>query len=118
MVAEHREVLEALLLRPLHSKRRRWGCGLEADGVEDYLAVGVLARNAQRVQRRVDHADVGAFGFDLQQVTLRTRDPHHVPEAREDDLGALGHGYAVVHAAHGEDADRATRTVDELYLIR
>src|SRR5919112_4109723 len=51
VVAEHGEVFETLLLRPLQGQRRRWGRGLEADGEEDNLAVGVLARNTQGVER-------------------------------------------------------------------
>src|SRR5215210_584526 len=115
VVAEHGEGLDALFLRPLQGQCRRWGRGLEADGVEDHLPVGVLARYAEGVKRRVDHADVSAFGLYLQQVALGAGDTHHVPKAGEDDLGALGYGYAVVNAAHREDADRAARTVDELY---
>src|SRR5215207_11527780 len=118
VVAEHGEVLDALLLRPLQGQRRRWGRGLEADGDEDNLAFGILARNAQGIEWRVDHADIRAFGLYLEQVSFRARDAHHVPKAGEDDFGTLGDGYPVVYASHWEDADRAARPVYKLYLIR
>src|ERR671917_22218 len=118
VVAEDREVLQALLLGPLQRERGRGRRGLEAYGVEDHLAVRVLARDAQGVQGGVDHPDVGALGLDLEQVPLGAGHAHHVPEAGEDDLGTLGDGYALVHPPHRQHAHRAARPVHQLDLIR
>jgi hypothetical protein len=43
-------------------------CGLEADGEEDDLLVRVVARDLQRVERRIDDAHVGRVRFRLQQA--------------------------------------------------
>ena len=52
---------DALGLRALQRQRGRRRRRLEADREEDDLAIGVLLGDPQRVERRVDHADVGAL---------------------------------------------------------
>lgn len=49
----------------------------------------------------------------LQRTALRAGHAHHVSEGGEDNVGILGDGEAVVDSAHGENADWATRAVDE-----
>jgi hypothetical protein len=61
--ADAREVRDCLCLGALERERGGGRRGLEPDRVEDDLALRVLARDPQRVERRVDHADVGALGF-------------------------------------------------------
>jgi hypothetical protein len=57
---EHGEVAEA---QPRRAKDRHGvggSCGLEADGEEDDPPQGVLPRQLERVEGRVDHAHVAA----------------------------------------------------------
>ena len=69
VVAEAGEVPYALGLRARISVSAVDGRGrLEADREEHDLALGVLAGDRQRVQRRVDHPHVGARGLGLQQA--------------------------------------------------
>ena len=70
---------------------------------------GFAARELERVERRVDHAHVGAAGLRLEQRAAAAGDAHHVAEGREDHLGPLGEGDRVVDAAHRDHADRAAR---------
>ena len=90
-VAAHAgEVLDALGPRALQRQRGRRRGRLEPDREEHHLAVGVLLGDPQRVQRRVDHADVGARGLGLEQAAVRARHPHHVAEAGEDHARRCG----------------------------
>ena len=82
---------------------------LEPDGEEHDLAVGVLDGDAQRVERRVDEADVGAARLGLEQVAVAAGHAHHVAEGREDHARRLGHGDGVVDPAHRDHAHRAAR---------
>ena len=93
--------------------RRRCG-GLEADCEKDHLALRVVDRDPQGVQRRVHEPDVGALGLGLQQVALAARHPHHVAERGEDDPGLLGHGDGIVDPAHGDHAYRTAGPVHQL----
>ena len=117
VVAHAREVLDALGLGALEGQRRRGRCGLEADREEDDLAVGVLLRDPERVERRVDHPYVGALGFGVEQASVRARDPHHVAEAREDHALGVREGDAVVHPAHRDHTDGAAGTMHELDVL-
>ena len=118
VAAHDAEVGHALGPGPLERERGGGRGRLEADGEEDDLAVGVLLGDAQRVQRRVDHPDVGARGLGFEQAAVRSRDAHHVAEAGEDDAVLVGDGDPVVDAAHGDHAHRAARPVDELDVGR
>ena len=69
-----------------HRGRRRRR--LEADREEHDLLVGVLDRDAQRVERRVHEADVGAARLRLEQAAPAAGHPHHVAEGGEDDVRA------------------------------
>src|SRR4029077_19094340 len=103
---------------PLQSQRGRGGRRLEADREEDDLPVRILLGEAQSVEGRVDHPDVGALGLDLSEGLLGARDPHHVAEAGEDHVVLGGHRDSVVDPAHRNHAYRATRPVDELHVLR
>ena len=61
-------------------------------GEEDDLAVRVLARDPQRVERRVDHADVRAVGLRVEQRAVAAGHAHHVAEAGEDHAGLVRDG--------------------------
>ena len=118
VVAHAGEVPDALGLGALQRQRGRGGGGLEADREEHHLAVGVLAGDPQRVERRVDHPHVGALGLRLEQRPLGAGDAHHVAEAREDDARLAGDRDAVVNAPHRDDAHRAARPVHQLHVGR
>jgi hypothetical protein len=110
---DHRVVLEppAIGLDDAHRVRRRRR--LEADGEEDHVAIGVLRGDGDGVERRVHDADVAAGGPHGEEVALRSRDPQHVAEAREDDAGPAGDGEGAVDHLQRRHAHRAARTVHE-----
>lgn len=100
VVAEDGKVADALALGLQDGERGRGRGRLEAECEEHDLSVGILAREGERIERRVDHPDVRAVAFRLQQRLLGTRDAHRVAEGREDHLGPLGDRDAVVDATH------------------
>jgi hypothetical protein len=69
----------ALGLQQRHRGGRRRG--LEADGEEYHLACGLAAGQGQGVERRVDHAHLGATGAGGEQATVIAGYAHHVAEA-------------------------------------
>jgi len=87
--------------------------GLEADGEEDDLAVGVRSSQLDRVERRVHHAHVAAGGAHAEQVRGAARNAQHVAEAGEDDPGARGDGQGAVDHLQRRDAHRAAGTVHQ-----
>jgi hypothetical protein len=117
-VAAHaREVRDVLNLGPLQRERRGGRGGLEPDREEDDLLVRVLLGNPEGIERRVDHAHVGAVGLCVEQRTVRARDPQHVPEAREDHVLLMGKRDAIVHATHRDHAYGTPRTVHQLDVL-
>ena len=60
---EDAEVLEALLLGAKDGRGDERDGGLEADGDEDDLLVGLLLGERERVERGVDDADVAPVGL-------------------------------------------------------
>ena len=99
---------------PLHGERGGRRRRLEPDGVEDHLLVGVLAGDAQGVERRVHDAHVGPAGLGVEEAAVAAGDADHVAEAGEDDVVVFGDGDAVVDPAHGDHAHRAPGTVHQL----
>ena len=79
---------------------------------------GLRARELERVERRVDHAHVGAARLRLEQRAAPAGHAHHVAEGREDHLRPLGERDRVVDAAHRDHADRAAGPVHEVDLGR
>ena len=118
MVADAGEVVLPLGPRAPERQRRRRGRRLKADREEHHLTVGVLARDPQRIQRRVHHPHVGPLGLGFQQRLLRPRDAQHVAKAGEDHALVTRDRDPVVDPAHRDHADRATRTVDEFDVRR
>ena len=118
VVAEHEEVAQPLRLRAHQRQRGGWRRGLEPDRVEHYLAVRVLVRDLQRVERRVHHAHIGAGGLGIEQAPVTPRHAHQVAEAREDHPGLFGDGDAVIEPPHRDDTDWTTRTMHELDVAR
>ena len=116
VVAENGEVSGAELARPHQGEGGRRRRGLEADGEEDDLAVGIPARQLQGVERRVDHAHVGAARLVLERAAAPARHPHHVAEGGEDHRRVLGERQPLVDARHRQHAHRTARPVYELEI--
>ena len=68
------------------------GCGFKTDGKEHDLLLGILFRQLQCIERRVDDANVSALGFGIEQTLRRSRDAQHVSEGSEDSVRTLGDG--------------------------
>ena len=116
MVAEDREVADPVGAGAQQRDRRRRRGRLEPDPEEDDVPLGRAAGELERVERRVDHPHVGPTRLRLEQRAAGAGDAHHVPEGREQHLGALGERDRVVDAAHRDHADRAAGAVDEVDL--
>ncbi len=119
VVHEDGEVLEVLGLRRLHRESGRRRRGLEADGKEDDLRVGVFSREGERVVRAEHHAHVGAAGPGLHQAdAVFPRHAHHVAVGAEHHAGAGGERDDLVDAADGQHAHRAAGAVNHLDVLR
>ena len=110
---EQVDVLEPRLLGREHERGGRRSRRLEADSEEDDFLGGVFASDGQRVERRIDDADVGALGLCLGKARLGARHFQHVAERREDDVVTVGVGDGLVHVVVGRDADGTARAADE-----
>ncbi len=113
VIAEQREVPDAVAPRLQHGERRARHRGFEAQREEHHLALRVHARELQGIERRVHHAHVRAVGLGLQEAALRTRDPHRIPEGRQDDLRIARERHAIIDASHRQHAHRTTGSVHE-----
>ena len=118
VAADAGEVLDALAACALERQRGGRRGRLESDREEHDLAVRVLLGDPQRVQRRVDHAHVGARGLGVEQAPsepgTRIMSPKQVkitPSwSRDRD--------PVVDAAHRDHAHGTARPVHELDVRR
>jgi len=63
VIAQQREIAGSLALGLQYRHGSARHCGLEAEGEEDDLLVRVVARDLQRVERRIDDAHVGPVRF-------------------------------------------------------
>ena len=90
------------------------GGGFEADGEEDDVASWVFAGDAEAVEGRVDHADVGAGGLGGEEVGRGAGDAQHVAVGTEDDFGTTSESECAVDEGDRCDADRATGAVDQV----
>ena len=97
---EQREVLKTLTGRAVHGHRVRRRRGLEPDREEDDLPRRIRSRDVDGVERRIDHADVGAAGLRREEVGPRSGDAEHVAEGGED------------HARPARDLDRRVDQLD------
>jgi hypothetical protein len=87
VVAVHAEIGQAPRLGLLQ-RHGRGRCGrLEADGEEHHLPVGMGARDGERIEAGVEHADVGTVRLRFQQgLPLRPRHAQHVAVGAEDHV--------------------------------
>src|SRR6266508_6342273 len=113
VIAEDREVLESLGSGAEHGHSRGRRRSLEADRHEYDALVWVLAGDLQRVQRGINHADVGTLCLRVEEGAVAARHPHHVAERGHDDTGASGQVHRVVDPPHRDYAHRAARAVHE-----
>jgi hypothetical protein len=73
-----------------------------------------LARDLQRVERRIDHADVGpGAARGEHRAPPATRNTHHVAIGRQNHPVPLGQFERIVEPPHRQHADRAPRPMDE-----
>ncbi len=114
---QHREVREALGFRAVHCHGVGRCRRLEADREEHDLALGALARESERVERRVDDAHVPAARLHLEQVVARAGHAQHVAEGAERDVGSRGDRDRAVDELERRHAHRAARAVDELHRV-
>ena len=115
VIAEHREIRQALLGGGLDRQRGRRRRGLETDGEEDDLALRVGFGELHRVERGIDHADVGAVGPGFHQaLPLGAGHAQHVGVGSEDDAVALGEADRHVEPAGGQHADRTAGAMHHL----
>jgi hypothetical protein len=68
VIAQQREIADALALGLQYRQGRARHRRFEAEGEEDDLLVRVVARDLQRVERRIDDAHVGPVRHGLQQA--------------------------------------------------
>ena len=84
MVAEDREIANALLHGAHQGERGRRRGGFESDGKEHDFFVGILSGDLERVGGRVDDADVGCRGPCVPAGCRGAGHAHHVAEGGED----------------------------------
>ena len=87
---------------------------LKAHAEEHNLLFGILDREFDSIERRVDHAYVAAAALDLEEIALGPRNAQHVAEGAEDDAGLGGDGERLVNEFERSDANRAAGTVNHL----
>ena len=113
-----KKLRDALLPRSEERDRGRRRRRLEADREEDHVALGVLAGDPKRVQRRVHDPHVRAPRLRVEERAASAGDAEHVPERRERDLGSLRDRDRVIDPPHRDHAHRAPRPVDQADLRR
>ena len=79
---------------------------------------GILLRELQRVGRRIDDAHVHAARFVFQRAAVRAGNAHHVAKGGENNIGLRCERQTIVDAAHGKNANRAARPVNQFDVGR
>ena len=88
--------------------------GLKADAHKDDRAVGVLLGNVERVERRVDDANVAPRRLLRGKRGGRSGHAHHVAKGGDDGAVHVGKCDCMVDIAVGGDADGAARAAQQL----
>ena len=118
VIAEDRKILDAFRFRAHQRERGRGRGGLESDGEEHHVLVGILLRQLESIGRRVNDAHIHAASFVFKRAAVRAGHAHHVTEGGEDHVGILRDGKAVVDSSHRQNADRAAGAVNQLNVRR
>ena len=77
------------------------------------MLFGIVAREFERVGRRVDDAHVHAARFVFQRTAVGAGNAHHVAKGGENKIRSRREGQTIVDAAHRQHANRAARTVNQ-----
>ena len=114
MADQQREIPQPGLpgLKDGHGGSRRGG--LETDGEEHHLPVGILAGNLQGIQRRIQRPHLAAGGPCGQQVAPGAGHAQHVAEGAQDGARGQGDSDGLVDGFQRRDADRAAGPVNQL----
>src|SRR5262249_24113187 len=112
------EVGDPALTRPYQRDGGRWCSRFKPDREEDHLPVAMLFGQLEGIERGVHEAHISTVGFGLKQIALAARYPHHIAERGKDHAWRLSNSDGIVHPPHGDHADRAARTMDELHIGR
>lgn len=115
---ENRKIFDSLFfcLPDRHGVAGR--CRLKADCEKDDLLVGVRAGDFKAIDRRINHAHIGAARFENEKITGGTRHAQHVTERTENHIGATRNGVGLVDHFERGDAHRASWPVHKLNLGR
>ena len=92
VIAEHREVADALRLGAHHRERGGRRRGLKTDGEKHDVLVGIEPGQLQRIGRRIHDANIHAAGLVFERAALGSGDAHHVAEGGENYIRLLRDG--------------------------
>ncbi len=97
--------------------RRR--CCFETDGEENDLPVRIILRQRHGISTRINHADIGALRFRLEQgKAIRSRHAQAVAVGAQGDALLQRQPDRLIDAADRQHANRAAGAVDHFYVIR
>src|SRR5215469_2122456 len=96
------------------SRRRRF----KTYGKENDPLLRIGAGNLQAIERRVDHADVGALRFQHEQIAIRPGHAQHVAKRAEDYFGASGDRVGLVNCSQRSNTYGTTGAVDQFDALR
>ena len=117
VVAKDREIAQVFAACGADGERRGRRGGFEADREKDDLPVRFGFRDPQRVQRGIDHADIGAGSAGAQQGgAARGRHAYDIRVGAQGNPGAHGELDGVIDAAGGQHTDGAARAVHQLHI--
>src|ERR1700733_1531374 len=116
VIAEDREITDALSLRAHERQRSRGRRRLESDRKEHDLPLGIFLRQFQCIRRRVHDTHIGPSSLMLEWATVRSRHAHHVTKSREDDVPISCNGQPIIDSSHRQNADRTTRPMDQFNI--
>ena len=118
MAAEHAEIIQAACRRFANNQCRGRCGGFETDGEEHHLPFRVRFGDFQCIQRRINHADIGAMGLCAEQgKPFRRRHAQGVAVAAQDCSVFQGQLHRQVDASNRQHADRAAGAVDHAHVV-
>src|SRR6185369_1598965 len=115
---QHGKIRNPLLLRLVHRHRVRRSRSFESHRKEHNFLVRVLARDPQRIHRRIQNAYISALRFHREQITFAARNPEHVSEGAEDHLGPFRNPQRFINLLQRRHAHRTPRPMHQRDLLR